>query len=239
MKIKFHPNDFETEVAMEAPKPAARYLPTWFRKMSKFTAGTEQKPTLAKGGKSNLTLKNCPPFLDAMMFGYMVTLPCDIQVVKVAPQQYKMTWSADLQLIDSHPPAQTPGYPSESGTPLSAFKWLFPWGIETPPGYSVLVTHPQNRYDLPFRTFSGVVDTDTYNVPVNFPFEMVDHMVSLDSFILKEGTPIAQIIPFKRDSWKAKTEKFSEAATIKKYFDLNKIIFRSYKLNYWKKKSFL
>lgn len=239
MKIKFLPETWETSDTSSPPTPAARSLPEWYRKMSKYTSGTRQKPTMADEGKSNLTLKNCPPFLDAMMFGYMVTLPCDVQVKKVAAQQYELVWSASIDLVEAHAISQTIGYPSESGVPLSALKWIFTWGIETPPGYSVLVTHPQNRFDLPFRTLSGVVDTDSYHSAINFPFEMVDHLVPSEEFIIPAGTPIAQIIPFRRDKWESKVTEFNEKQVIKNRFDLKKIMFKSYKLNYWKKKSFL
>ena len=36
------------------------------------------------------------------------------------------------------------------------------WSIEAPEGYSLLFTHPVNRFDLPFTTLSGLVDCDRY-----------------------------------------------------------------------------
>ena len=42
--------------------------------------------------------------------------------------------------------------------------------IELPPGYSLLVTHPINREDLPFTTLTGLVDVDLYSMAfVHFP----------------------------------------------------------------------
>ncbi len=240
MKIIFHPENKKSDDTLSSPKPASGYLPDWFKSMSKYTAGTEQKPTLAKNQKTNLTLKNCPPYLDAMITGYTVALPCDIQVRRVRPQQFEIVWSADIDLIQSHAASQTAGYPSESGTPLNGLKWMAKWGIETPIGYSVLITHPLNRFDLPFRTFSGVVDTDTYHLPVNLPFEMVDHMLpDGGTYTIKEGTPIAQIIPFKREKWESERAEFSETRMQGWFFDLQKIIFKSYKTLYWKKKTYL
>ena len=64
-------------------------------------------------------------------------------------------------------------------------------------GYSVLITHPFNRDDLPFRTLTGLVDVDLYKSnTIQFPAIWID-----ESFkgILKKGTPIAQCVPIKRD----------------------------------------
>ena len=71
--------------------------------------------------------------------------------------------------------------------------------IKTPPGYSVLFTHPMNWHYLPFYSLSGVVDTDTYTMPVLFPFMMKNNFEG----IIPKGTPVIQIIPFKRDDWKS------------------------------------
>ena len=53
---------------------------------------------------------------------------------------------------------------------------------------------------MPFRTFSGVVDTDMYELGVEFPFQLLN-TITEDIFILEKGTPICQVIPFKRESW--------------------------------------
>ena len=55
-----------------------------------------------------------------------------------------------------------------TGTPLfEADRFLIKfhnlWTIEAPEGYSVLFTHPVNRFDLPFTTLTGMVDCDRYH----------------------------------------------------------------------------
>jgi hypothetical protein len=75
------------------------------------------------------------------------------------------------------------------------------WTIETPPGYSLLITHPINRHDLPFMTLTGLIDTDLYKDNfINFPARWRD-----PSFrgVLPKGTPVAQCIPVKRELWSA------------------------------------
>ena len=54
---------------------------------------------------------------------------------------------------------------------------------------------------MPYIPLSGVVDTDEYfntvNFPCIFPGLDVGHHIEL-----KEGTPMIQVIPFKRQEWK-------------------------------------
>ena len=52
--------------------------------------------------------------------------------------------------------------------------------------------------DNPITIFPGVVDTDSYNLNVEFPFMLTNP--EFDGLI-PAGTPIAQVMPFKRDSW--------------------------------------
>jgi hypothetical protein len=76
------------------------------------------------------------------------------------------------------------------------------WNVKTPPGYSCFYLDPflfQNEY---FATWQGIIDTDTFNVGMDNAqiifYPKVDH-----SFVIKSGTPLVQIIPFKRETWNA------------------------------------
>jgi len=115
-------------------------------------------------------------------------------------------------------------------------KWLFDWKIETPPGYSCLYTHPINRHDLPFRTFSGVVDTDTFPDAVHFPFSILNF--EGDRKIIPMGTPICQVFPFKRDEWQSEVLPLEPYLKEKATFSILKVIGRSYKRQFWHKKTY-
>lgn len=77
------------------------------------------------------------------------------------------------------------------------FKFINPYCVHTSPGSSCRFTTPINRRDLPFRLMEGVVDTDTFKAPVNFPFEWLAGPTQ-EPIILEAGTPMAQVVPFKR-----------------------------------------
>jgi hypothetical protein len=114
------------------------------------------------------------------------------------------------------------------------FKFKNNWSIKTPKGYSALFVHPLNRGDLPFYTLSGFVDTDDYNTPVNFPF-----LIRADfEGIIPKGTPIAQVIPIKRESWTHEVNNYDPKFTIEKEAKLNSTIYRAYKNLFWKRKDY-
>jgi hypothetical protein len=77
------------------------------------------------------------------------------------------------------------------------------WTIELPPGYSLFVTHPVNRADLPFTTLTGVVESDIYvDSLIHFPARWNDPNFN---GVLPKGTPVAQCIAIRRESF---TEEF-------------------------------
>jgi hypothetical protein len=81
------------------------------------------------------------------------------------------------------------------------------WTIEAPDGYALLFTHPFNRFDLPFTTLTGLVDCDRYHDNwIHFPAHWHDLKFS---GVLPKGTPVAQCMPVKRDSWVARTAAFT------------------------------
>ena len=84
------------------------------------------------------------------------------------------------------------------------------WTIELPPGYSLLVTHPVNRHDLPF------VDADRTGRcrPLPRQFHPLSRALARSRFngVLPKGTPVAQCLPVKRDSWTARFETIGPEA---------------------------
>jgi hypothetical protein len=239
MKVQFEPFDKEAELLFEMPKPAAKSIPGWYKDMAVHMDG-EKTTGLSKTTNvvSNLTLKGCSPFLDALTSGYMFELPFDIEFRRNEEGMINIRWATNVNYIGSHGPDQAPGLPGPVGGSESLLKWRPGWRIITPKGYSALFTHPLNRHDLPFRTFSGVVDTDMYELGVEFPFQLLN-TIEEDIFILKKGTPICQVIPFKREDWKSEEVPFDEDANKKNGFKLKSELVRSYKRQFWQKKNYL
>ena len=87
-----------------------------------------------------------------------------------------------------------------------------------------------------FRSLPGIVDTDTYTAPVNFPFVLNDWKFE---GIIPAGTPMAQVIPFKRESWQMSIGKNEELIEQNKVTTkLRSKFFDSYKSQYRQPKEY-
>lgn len=175
------------------PKPAKNVFPDWLKELPTY-ANSEKKPT--GEGRTAQTIKKCMPVFDAISAGYIIFSYCDIYV-SIKDDAHWFEWPQGKPL-EFHPEWQAPTYPDTDGSMIP--KWINPWGIQTPKGYSCLFIAPVHRKSV-FSILEGIVDTDTYNANVNFPFLMKDKNFE---GMIPAGTPIAQVIPFKRDDWEIK-----------------------------------
>jgi hypothetical protein len=182
------------------PVPASSQIPEWYKKVPKYVANTD-KPIKALGKKD---LKLCVPFRDAMINGYIIRLPADLEVAQSATGDIDIFNNQELPVNICHkrgnindPMAQGHGMPAPMGTNPTMFSWMPMYGVELPKGFSALVTHPFNRYELPFITTTGLVDSDMFTLAGNIPFFVKKGFVG----IIPAGTPIAQIIPIARHDW--------------------------------------
>lgn len=213
---------------LEKPEPASSLLPDWYKNTDSYIGGKK-----VTDGNANTfsTIKRCIPVFDIISAGYIILSPADVMVSIKNGQQY-FEW-ADFDLIKFHPIEQAQLHPSQNGYAYP--KWTNPWGIKTPKGYSVLINQPFHRESV-FTILPGIVDTDTYFPPINFPFVINDK--NFEGLIPK-GTPIAQVIPFKRDSWKhelGNEEDFKEQFIISG--KLRTRFFDRYKSMFWTRKEY-
>jgi hypothetical protein len=135
------------------------------------------------------------PVFDMMTAGYHITLPCDVWVKNDGNNINFKPASDDLHLVSGQRKDQYENYPIANEYYDVVFKWTNNWIVNTPKGWSCLFVHPYHYEDLPFKTLSGMVDTDKYPASVNFPFLFRKDFQGL----IPKGTPIVQIIPFKRE----------------------------------------
>jgi hypothetical protein len=179
----------ELEAILPRPIPATLGLPDAFR--------GSQQATAAEAGS--------PLLIDAMTYGFLMPLACDLTI-----ENGEFTWQRDLPAgianysrspIDFHDNNQVTGTPFYEEDRF-LIKFANFWTFEMPAGYSLLITHPFNRHDLPFVTLTGLVDADSYcDNFINFPAHWRD---TAFNGVLPKGTPVAQCVPVKRDSWTAR-----------------------------------
>lgn len=174
------------------PRPAAKYVPEWFKKIP------QELNTKDRFQNPAMTAKKCLPLLDAMTLGYVIPLAGDTRIKT----------NADCSIIKADNPPAFPtvefhsidqlGGKSAPGFPAPPIKFINRWVIKTAPGWSVLILPVINHLQTDFTCLAGVVDTDKYPKEINFP--AVWHTPNFDGS-LKAGTPLVTVIPFKRNSW--------------------------------------
>jgi hypothetical protein len=180
------------------PQPAIKYIPEWYKKTEVHINKTALKLQLQK------TFKHCIPFMEAMTSGYIHEMWSDLEVERVANNPSFYWKSKGYEVIGS----KTDGSSGMMDIPEGYDKKLYSFEhnlyIKTPPGYSILITQPFNRTDLPFYALSGIVDTDVYPL---FPGSYPVFLKSGYTGLVNRGTPMLQIIPFKRDEWASRIDK--------------------------------
>ena len=178
----------EDKGVIAEPVPARTVLPEWFKRLP----GLDREELSATN--SGLTVKRCVPFLDALTIGWILPLAAAVRLeITEGGQKVTAGWEFDREMVSNHGPRQTAGFPYEPRPPM---KFHNPWTIRTPNGWSCLFVPPLNRPNGVVEVFSGVVHTDWYASPVNFPFVAIaeDGVHSLP-----KGMPLVQVIPFARD----------------------------------------
>ena len=179
-------------------------------------------------------MKNCVPFLDAFGAGYMIELPCDVQV-KIFNDVPIVTWLTSPDPITTRDPLMAPTLPTPLHCYPEHFIWVSPYAIRVPKGYSVLLTHPINRYDLPFITHTGFADGDVC-IPGDLPIPFF--LKKGFEGIIPKGTPIVQLIPIKRESWISQRNNLLVEESKKILHFGHTIVSGYYKLTRWHKKEY-
>jgi len=186
--IKFIPSP-SVEKDSKRPVPIKALVPEWYLNAERYFESSH--------GQKSAGLKTCVPFLDGLISGYALVTPEDIFVSKDAEGNLKVEWASEHPIVAERVGPTGSTMPRPAGHEQNHLVWAGQWAWETPKRYSTLVTHPLNRFDLPFTTMSAIVDTDKYVGWGNIPFFIKTGFEG----VIPAGTPYAQIIPIKRDKW--------------------------------------
>jgi Family of unknown function (DUF6065) len=193
-RLKFLCDPADKDV-IAAPIPAKSVLPDWFRKLP---AVDETKHGMNDTG---LTIKRCMPFLDAMTTGWIIPLAATVRMeIRDNGAEMAAGWEFDRVMVSNHGMHQVKGNPWGHRPPRKFHNY---WTIVTPPGWSCLFINPMNRPNGLFEIVAGIVDTDSYPTLINFPF----FATGPDGLhVIEKGTPLVQVIPFRRDDTEIATE---------------------------------
>lgn len=214
--------------------PSRTVIPDWYKETPKHRKGEPFNRLPLE-----TSFKACMPFLEAFTSGYVLTTPCDLGVDNRSESEPIITWNTKMNFTPIAVREQgvtglNRRLPVPEGFSPLHFVWTTYVAFSIPKGYSALITHPLNRYDLPFVTLSGVIDG-----------EFTLHFGSMPCFfnktfngIIPKGTPYAQVIPFKRESWESELD---EEVLVEE--NKNQVLTRTsssnwYRNTFWRKKSY-
>lgn len=194
--IKFYPWGSGAATLLQ-PTPAKKNIAPYWKEMPRFHGENDiEKVRNGTADRTNvfLSIKHCMPYYDAMTAGYHYLLHTDVHVKLDHTGLPKLSWDSPAEpagdRVLKEMPVPVGHYPAHFG-------WQMHWGFQLPEGWSALITHPINRYDLPFSTVSGLADYDVYPLPGNVSFHIKDNFEGT----IEAGTPIMSIIPIKRENW--------------------------------------
>ena len=176
MKIEFQSLDKDN---LFPPVPATQVIPDRFKQ-------------IPSTNENYMTVKHCMPMIEHLSSGYALRLRNDIEVIQNG-NTFKETFGKNG--LAKHPHAQLPMklYHREG----DYLKLPNTWVVKTPDGYSSMF-YPVFGEER-FKIFSGIVATDKYSSPVFIPGAITTD----ENFIIRAGTPIAIVFPFKREEWKS------------------------------------
>jgi hypothetical protein len=191
------------------PQPASRFVPDWYKKGERFINKEDGTLNIPDESFRSGGLKSCNPFLDSIIAGYIQELSCAIEITKnngKDPIEFRYVEKNQndeyvevehLNLIDERTGAIGHTIPRPHGHSHNHLVWVGHWGWKLPRGYSMIVTHPMNQFQLPFTTSSGFMESDRFIAGGNVPWYIKEGFTG----IIPKGTPMYQIIPVKRKKW--------------------------------------
>lgn len=208
--------------------PTKNNVPQWYKDITRWIGG---KPKIYPS--RNHTMKHCMPLFDGLTSGYQLVLPYDIMVEQRNGKPV-LTWlSTGDQIIKRDSKGFEP-MPTPAGFHNEMYAIRIPMSFKLPRGYSVLFTQPMNRFDLVTMTMSAIIDADSEIYSGEAPFFIKENFEG----VIEQGTPIAQLLPFKREEWqREQVQGLNDKANINRGKSTS-VLSGWYKNNIWKRKSY-
>lgn len=175
------------------PQPAINFVPKWFNNIP---THTNRHNTIIKLG----TARTCPSFSETFKDGYIIPAPCDIYLRvnkekswewQTANNKISLTIHEDDTLLDYLPP---------KSNIKKVFKLHYPFNIFTSKGISTRVMPVFWEFNKDFTVPHGQFHTDKVH-QLNL---QILYTSDKEEIVIKQGTPLAHLIPFKRNKFNYK-----------------------------------
>lgn len=211
-KIEFIAKDSYGYDVVQRPFPASEMIPEWWKKMSPYIKDDRSplgNKLVVSNSTSNAGPKKCTPMLDSLTSGYIIPLWADIQITNDDPNggySPRVEWKVSRSVFEAHSDGATE-VQSPVGYTKFVAKFINYWIPKTPKGHSLMVDSPYGYRDLAIKAVPAIVDTDgPLTGGLLFPVWFKEGFEG----IVEKGTPLVQITPFKKESWKAEYSKLED-----------------------------
>ena len=223
------------------PEPAYKNIPDWYKKLESFY-NVDATPI---NGHQNITAKRCLAFLDILSSGYILKAPFDIyidttegkEIFEIPKLLKPLVEIGSKEFVGSHNMNQVQGYPFDKDQYIDfLFRINMIWVVKTQPGYSTLYLPLQHHELSPLFPISAIIDSDEY--PSN---GLMSFLVKKDfKGFINKGTPLMQVVPFKRQDFVSEFIETQEAVDkLNGLLSILMTFFNSgYKKLFWHKKSY-
>lgn len=203
-KVTFIPKTSYAEGYIPHPELAIKNIPEWYRTHERYT----DDGTIQKNGTMRHTVKKCMAIFDSITSGYLLKFPVDIFLDATGKRiVYNQANAEEQGIISMHTPEQVKGMPFDRDIYMDEVFRVHPqWLIKTETGYSSMFFHPMFHENLPFKTISGVIDTDGFMSDGAFSILVKKGFKG----VINKGTPLIQVVPFKREEFSIEVGKFEE-----------------------------
>lgn len=231
---------------IDPPTPISKANLKWWNSITKqyneelLGKGEEPSPYVEKhrGGGS---AKACPAISDALVHGYVLYSGIDLyfdttsdEVKAQRPLDVPMTDEGQYLLYRNDPWQTNDILYTPEGFHPQTFKLDPMYGIRTESGYSVLITSIFYRDDLPWRFMDAIVDTDRF-----VAYDHISFWIKKDfKGVVKQGTPMFQVIPFKREDFQMEIIPMDEFNHSHQANGVSSKFTQGYKKHFWQRKSF-
>lgn len=217
-----------------APKPARLYKPKWYSESPVYSPGNELRFT--DEGK-NMTFKKCLPFIDGLKAGYILELRKDIIVQDNDDNDtnnFDISWNSDELVIGIHN-SNTQLINPPDGYHSQVVTYIWNYIVKTPKGYSTIFCEPYGFQNDVFKAIPAIVDTD--GKALNFHLSL--WLKKGFKGIVPKGTPLVQMIPFKRENWNSNVSSLEDGEyEILSETTFNATMQNNYKNNSWNRKQY-
>ena len=175
-------------------RPASEFIPEKFSNLpSSLKKGAYQKENI-------YSVKICPGLQDYIGSGFVITAWCDIHF-KIQNGHPETVYSDPELQASYHPPQQMGNFLDTKFPIRTPVKLDNPWVTYSKDDWSIMYL-PMHFHENPyFEAIPGVIDHD--KGPGRSPLNIM--LKTHEDFVIKQGTPLVQMIPFKRQIVTART----------------------------------